>query len=100
VCVRPAYEALMVTAVEAVTVLVATENVADAALAGTVTLGGTVAAVLLLARKMVAPTAGAAALSMTVPVQAVPATTLAGLSATDVSMGASAAVVLPVASFE
>src|SRR5262245_49567739 len=48
VLVRPPNVAEMVTDVEAVTVLVVTANVAPLLPAGTVTLGGTVAAVVLL----------------------------------------------------
>src|SRR5262245_14477572 len=58
----------MVTAVTAVTVLVLTGNVFVVAPAATVTETGTVAAALLLVSVTIAPPAGAALLSVTVPV--------------------------------
>src|SRR5436190_7875559 len=58
----------MVAIVPAVTVVVLTVNVAVVAPAATVTEVGTLAAVLLLASITTAPPAGAAALSVTVPV--------------------------------
>ena len=51
--------------------------------AATVTLAGTVARVLLLASEMVAPPAGAALLSFTVPVEGDPPTTVVGLMVSD-----------------
>jgi len=62
----------MVTAVEAVTALVLTVNVALVAPATTVTLEGTRAAPLLLESATVAPPAGAAPLNVTVPVEEFP----------------------------
>ena len=60
--------------------LVETVNVAEVAFAGTVTLAGTyAAAVLLLDSVTTAPPAGAALVSLTVPVEEVPQTTEAGL---------------------
>ena len=77
----------MVTDAEAVTLLVLTMNVALLAPAATVTLAGTVAVdVLLLERETAAPPLGAAALSVTVPVEVYPPVTLVGLSATDESV--------------
>jgi hypothetical protein len=59
-------------------------------LAATVTLAGTVAtAVLLLLSATTAPPLGAAALSVTVPVDVLPPVTVAGLSVTELGTGAS-----------
>lgn len=77
----------MVTGVDVVTALVLTENVALVAPAATVTLDGTVPAVLLLERFTMAPPLGAAPLSVTVPVEEEPPFTLPGLSVTDDSTG-------------
>src|SRR6266550_3412104 len=69
----------MVTAVEAVTALVATVKVALVAPAATVTLAGVLATVvLLLERVTAAPPDGAAALKVTVPVDEFPPVTLVG----------------------
>lgn len=70
----------MVTGVEADTVLVVTVNVVPAEPAGTLTVAGTVAAALLLARETEAPPLGANMLSVTVPVAEAPEFTLVGLS--------------------
>src|SRR5713226_1788755 len=71
----------MVTVVDAATALVLTVNVALVTPAATVTLEGTVAAaVLLLESATVAPPAGAAPLSVTVPVEEFPPVTLVGFS--------------------
>src|SRR5258705_218130 len=71
----------IVTVVEAATALVLTVNVAMVAPAATVTLDGTVAAaVLLLESATVAPPAGAAPLSVTVPVEEFPPVTLVGFT--------------------
>ena len=71
----------MVTVVEAATALVLTVNVALVAPAATVTLDGTVVAVmLLLETATVTPPAGAAPLSVTVPVEEFPPVTLVGFS--------------------
>ena len=71
----------MLTVVDAATALVLTANVAVVAPAATVTLEGTVAAtVLLLESAIVAPPAGAAPLSVTVPVEEFPPVTLVGFT--------------------
>jgi hypothetical protein len=72
----------MVTGVEVVTVLVLTEKVAVVDPAGTVTLdtAGWATPVLLLDRLTTAPAVGAAPLSVTVPVDPDPPTTLVGFS--------------------
>ena len=78
----------MVTVVDAATALVLTVNVALVAPAATVTLDGTVAAaVLLLESVTVAPPAGAAPLSVTVPVEEFPPVTLVGFSESDERVG-------------
>src|SRR5260370_42434982 len=75
----------MVTAVDAVTVLVLTVNVALVAPAATVTLAGTLAAAgLLLGRVTSAPPDGAGPLNVTVPVEDCgPPIKLVGLSANE-----------------
>jgi len=79
----------MVTVVDVATALVLTVNVALVAPAAIVTLDGVLAAlVLLLERVTVAPPAGAAALSVTVPVEdCTPPTTLVGFSVNDERVG-------------
>ena len=78
----------MVTVVEAATALVLTVNVALVAPAATVTLGGVLATVvLLLESATVAPPAGAAPLSVTVPVEEFPPVTLVGFSDSDERVG-------------
>jgi hypothetical protein len=77
----------------AVTLLVAIENVALVAPAATVTLPGTVAAVLLSASVTTAPPAGAAALNVTVPCDDVPPTTVDGLTTSELGIGSAGAVV-------
>ena len=72
----------MVTAVELVTALVLTANVALLAPAATVTLAWTVAAaVSLLKRETATPPLGAGPLRVTVPIEGDPPVTLIGLSA-------------------
>ena len=74
---------MTVTGVDTVTTDVVTANVAVVAPAATVTLAGTVAAALLLASATTAPPAGAAAESVTVPVEPAPPVTLEGFSDTE-----------------
>jgi len=76
----------MVTEVVAATELVLTVKVALLAPAGMFTLAGTVAAtVLLLERVTTAPDDGAAALSVTVPWDVLPPTTLVGFSVNELT---------------
>jgi len=77
-----------VTAVDAVTALVLTVNVAEVAPAATVTLPDTCAAlVLLLVSATRAPPVGAGPLKVTVPVEdCVPPVTLVGLSVSEESV--------------
>ncbi len=71
----------MVTVVDEATALVLTTNVALVAPTATVTLGGTLAAPLLLESATCAPPAGAGPLSVTVPVEdCTPPITLVGFS--------------------
>src|SRR5467141_1021257 len=71
----------MVTVVDATTALVLTLNDALVAPAATVTLEGTLAAVVLLLESVTcAPPAGAGPLSVTVPVEEFPPVTLVGFS--------------------
>ena len=74
--------AVIVADVDAVTALVVTGKVAINAPAATVTFAGTVAAALLLVRATADPPAGAAAVSSTVPCEAVPPVTVVGLTDT------------------
>jgi hypothetical protein len=80
VLVTPAATALIVATVLVETAVVATVNVAVVAPELTVTLGGKVADGLLLERATVVPPAGAAPVRVTVPVEELPPTTLAGLN--------------------
>ncbi len=79
----------MLTVVDASTTLVLTVNVALVAPAATVTLEGVLATlVLLLESVTTAPPAGAAPVSITVPVEdCVPPTTLVGFSVSEESVG-------------
>ena len=75
--------AVMVTGVEVVTARVVTVKVAVVAVAGTVTVAGTVATEgVLLVRVTMVPPVGAAALKVTVPVEGLPPMTVAGLTET------------------
>ena len=89
VLVTPAYDAEIVTGVDAVTALVLTVNVALLAPAATVTLAGTVAVdVLLLDRETATPPLGAGPLSVTVPVEVCPPpVTLVGFSVSEERVG-------------
>ncbi len=79
----------MLTAVDAAAALVLTVNVALVTPAATVTLDGTLAAVvLLLERVTTAPPDGAAPLSVTVPVEEFPPVTLVGLTESEESVAA------------
>jgi hypothetical protein len=85
--VTPPRTAEIVADVAAATDVVVTVNVALVAPAGTVTLAGTVTALEFSESDTITPPLGAAALNVTVPVDALPPTTLAGLSATADSAG-------------
>ena len=76
------------TVIDAATALVLTVNVALLAPAATVTLAGTLAAVVLLLESVtVAPPAGAAPLKVTVPVEEFPPVTLVGFSESEERVG-------------
>lgn len=77
------------TGVDVATGMVTTLKVALVAPAETVTLGGTVAAGLLLESATCAPPAGAGPLSVTVPVAGTPPVTLAGLTLSAEAAGGS-----------
>ena len=92
--VTPPYTAEIVTAVEPDTGLVVTANVALAAPPATVTLAGTVAAVVLsLDSDTTAPPAGAGPLSVTVPVEGLPPTTLDGFTPSELNPAATGVTV-------
>jgi len=80
--ITPPKDAEIVTAVDLVTALVPTANVALVAPAGTGTLVSTLATALLLLESG-APPAGAGPLNVTVPVEELPPVTLVGLSASE-----------------
>jgi len=91
-CDAPPADAVIVTGVDVVTALVATEKLALVAPAATVTLDGTLAAALLLDSATDMPPAGAALVSVTVPEDDVPPVTLVGFTDTaeiEVDAGAS-----------
>jgi hypothetical protein len=97
VWVTLAKDAEMVTVVDAATALVFTGKVAFVAPAGTVTLEGTLAAPLSLARATCAPPAGAGPLRVTVPVEdCAPPTTVVGFSVSEESVAAGVPVGVPV----
>ena len=77
----------MLTSVDVATALVLRLKLALVPPAGTVTLEGTVAAGLLLESATCAPPAGAGAFSVTVPVEELPPVTLAGLRASEETIG-------------
>jgi hypothetical protein len=82
VFVVPPNAPVTVTGVEALTAVVVTLKFALVAPAATVTLAGTAATVVLLLESvMAAPPVGAALVSVAVPCEALPPTTLVGLSA-------------------
>jgi hypothetical protein len=93
--VVPAQVPEMVALVAAATVEVVTVKVAVVAPDATVTVAGTEAAGSLLDSATAAPPDGAGPLSVTVPVDGVPPSTLAGLSATEVRATGTVRVVLP-----
>jgi len=77
----------MVTVVDEATALVLTTNVALVAPAAIVTLGGMLAAPLLLESAICAPPVGAAPLNVTVPVEEFPPATLVGFSESEERVG-------------
>jgi len=78
----------MVTVVDEATALVLTTNVALVAPAATITLEGTLAGVVLLLESTTcAPPAGAGPLSVAVPVEEFPPTTLVGFSESEERVG-------------
>jgi hypothetical protein len=82
--VTPPYDEEIVAEVLELTLLVDTVNVALVDPAGTVTLAGTAAAVVLLLESATdAPPAGAADVSVTVPLDELPPVTLVGLRLSD-----------------
>jgi hypothetical protein len=82
------YDAEIVAEVETRTIDVFTAKVALLLPAGIVTLAGTLAAPLLLRRMTCAPPAGAAPLSVTVPVEdCTPPTTLVGFNVSEETVG-------------
>lgn len=83
---------VITTVVFVVTPVVFTAKVALVAPAATVTLAGTVVAAWLVDKATAAPPAAAAALSVTVPVDELPPTTLVGLSESAESVTGAAGV--------
>jgi hypothetical protein len=92
------YEAETVADVATITMAVLTVNVALVAPAGMVTLEGTEAAALLVARFTGAPSEGAGPLSVTVPVEDCrPPITLEGFKVSEATVGRGAGVTVSVA---
>jgi len=91
------YEAVIVTGVEPATATVLTGKVALVALAATLTLVATVAALLLLCSETEMPPAGAGPARVTVPVDPVGPTTAVGFTLTDESSGLTVSVVVTLA---
>ena len=88
------YEAEIVEEVETRTIAVLTRKEALVAPAGTSTLEGTLAAPLLLESATVAPPAGAAPFSVTVPSEdCKPPVTLVGFSVSEASVGSTGVTV-------
>ena len=77
----------MLTGVDVATALVVRLKLALVPPAGTVTLAGTTAAGLLLESVTCAPPAGAGPFSLTVPAEGLPPVTLAGLRASEETIG-------------
>jgi hypothetical protein len=88
-CVTPEKVPEIVAGVVEATAVVVTVNVFEDVPAVTVTLAGTVAAVLELESVTVAPPVGAAPVRVTVPVEATPPVRLAGFTVTDRSAAGS-----------
>ena len=84
---------MIVAVVDEVTAVVVTLNVAVVLPAATVTLAGTVADELLLDSATEIPPVGAAALTVTVPVEELPPVTDVGLSDTEDSAAAPGVIV-------
>jgi len=84
-----------VAGVDALTLPVVTENVAEVDPCGTVTLAGTTAAVLELDSATTTPALPAAAVRFTVPVPDWPLTMVLGLTETLVSAGIGGFTVIP-----
>jgi hypothetical protein len=92
------YEAETAAEVPTITTDVLTVNVAVVAPAGTVTLEGTLAAPLLLARAICAPPAGAGPLNVTIPVEDCrPPITLVGFRVSEETVGSAAGITVRVA---
>jgi hypothetical protein len=96
------YVAVRVTGVEPVTLPVLTVNVAELAPCGTVTVAGTLAAVLLELESnsdTIAPPLPAAAVRLTVPVADCPLTMVLGLTDTLLKAPGSGVTVMPKVAF-